>query len=254
MVFGMMQEIEATMLSETRQFRRDIGPRQNEPLPRQLADAYVDGTLAQRAQIVNDGDKSKIYRCLEREEPIQGIAHARLRVDYRTYKKPTPDRQNQMRFDYVTVDREDPAVSHPVAEMHLAIVQQNEFVLEHRYVEPAFRDRRGLGTALLHRAEEWAKMVAEQSGQDVIIRIEAGQPVVFEWARKNHYQLDESQQALFEEIQSHPDRFVFEPAVQRSKLVKDPYVFLAGQTGRKRGDAVRLIFKKVFSGQITSRE
>lgn len=217
-----------------------------EAIPAEIAQRFSDGTLAQDAPVAKIIGKSKVFRCFERNEDVAGIERAVLRIDYRVLPESIPGRRNEVRFSYVQKEAQDSDLVVPVAEMFLDCVDDEHMELAHRYVEPAFRERKGIGSALLQEAEAWVAQVARQKGHDIAITLGAGQPQLIDWIQKRGYVVAEDQASLLAEVKEHPDRFQLDSAVQRSDLVKEQYLFRKEIMGRKREDAIRLKFSKVI--------
>lgn len=215
-------------------------------IPDELAKRFAKGVLAEGAPLIKKIGKSDVYKCFEGNEELVGVERASLHIDYRVFPGDFPGRHNEVRFSYVQKDANDSAVTRPVAEMYLDCLDDGRMELAHRYVEPQFRERKGIGSALLLQAEAWVSQVAQHTGHDIIIDFQAGQPQVIDWIQKRGYVVSEDQASLLAEVKEHPDRFQLDSAVQRSALVKEQYLFRKEITGRKREDAIRLKFSKVI--------
>lgn len=212
------------------------------------ADAFVAGSILIGKERVHEGDKSVIYRCIEIDAGEVGVEGARFRLDYRKYHEVQEKQFDQLRFEYT---RENEQEQVPFAEMHLGIVDDTTFVLQHRYVSPDLRSGRGVGSQLLHRTEEWVQRVADDRNEPVRIVLQAGQESVFRWLEKMGFSVQEDQKDVLDELRSHPERFTQDSVIlseesSQAGVVKDPYIFRKEDEGRYMEDAIRLTFEKKF--------
>lgn len=223
-----------------------------DPLPKEVAERYVIRTWLEDAQMVHDGDKSKIYRVFERKEVIPGVGDGVLRVDARHWPHPNETlHRDQVRFEYVMNDPETGDVR-LVAEMHLNELEDDAFWLQHRYVQPEFRGRKGVGSALLRQAEDWLRQVGEVQGHDVRLGLSAGQVDVFRWLQKQKFWIRKREKSTLDEILQYPEHFDIESATDDPNITQDLYVFRKEIKGRTRDDSVRLRFEKRISTGLPS--
>lgn len=223
-----------------------------EPLPIGLAKALVGGSLGENSQIVHEGEMADIYRVYEKEEQVAEIPKTSFHLDYLKIKT-EEDLDNvfdQLRFEYATPNKDNEGYR-LISEMHLGIAPSNMFILQHRYVAPEFRGRRGIGTKLLKQAESFLQQVANEKGEDVTIALKTGQESVIKWLEKLGYEVIEDQQILRNELKNHPNRFFRDKVILSESstadgIEKDLYTFRQGETGRYMENAIRLTFKKVI--------
>jgi GNAT superfamily N-acetyltransferase len=213
-----------------------------ESLPKELAERYVARTWLAGAEMVHDGDKSRIHRIFERSTNIPGIGDGKLRVDVRHWHHPDEAlHRDQVRFEYVVPGEKGDRL---VAEMHLNELEEDAFWLQHRYVQPEFREGKGIGSALLEQTEDWLRQVGEARGCDARLGLKVGQIPVFRWLQKQKYWILKQDKPILDEILKHPDRFIVESASDDEGIVRDPYVFRKDSQGRTREHSVRLRFEK----------
>jgi GNAT superfamily N-acetyltransferase len=77
----------------------------------------------------------------------------------------------------------------------------------HRYVDPEYRNRRGVGTYLYEQSELWAKQVARKKGMDLRIALSTDQPDTMNWAEKRGYAPYPEEADKRKEVLEHLDRF-----------------------------------------------
>lgn len=225
---------------------------QMESLPKALAEQYVARTWLENAEKVQDGDKSKIYRIFERQTMIPGIGDGKLRVDARHWHHPDATlHRDQVRFEYVVPSEKGDRL---VAEMHLNELDEDAFWLQHRYVQPEFRGRKGIGSALLQQAEDWLRQVGEVQGHDMRLGLLAGQIDVFRWLQKQKFWIRKREKQKLDEILQYPERFDIECATDDPKITQDLYVFEKGKEARAYSDSVRLRFEKRIATGFPSPE
>ena len=210
---------------------------------------FVAGNIVDGKEIVHEGDKSVIYRCLETDISLPGIEKAKFRLDYRKYRASTERGFAQLRFEYTLPDKSGNQA--PFAEMHLGVANESMFVLVHRYVKPEYRDKRGIGSNLLNVAEEWVQQVANKRNQQITVVLCVGQEDVMKWAEKRGYAVVEDDKGLSDELREHPERFVKDHVIlseesAQAGVEKSPYTFRKEQEGRYMEDAIRLNFEKKF--------
>jgi GNAT superfamily N-acetyltransferase len=211
-----------------------------------LAQHFVQGRILESAQVVYEGDRSTIYRCLEENEVIPEIDNSRFHIDYRNYKQAEEHRPDQLRFEYEQLNDQGDN-DRLIAEMHLAILDSNHFNLEHRYVAEDLRGT-GIGTRLLQRVESWLKYVAQDTAQEVVMSLKTGQAGVISWLEKNGFSVKKEQEDLLNSFKQHPEEFVVEDVKDKDGLVKQQFIFKKETSGRSFEDAIRLQFDKVITG------
>ncbi|MFA7286788.1 MAG: GNAT family N-acetyltransferase [Patescibacteria group bacterium] len=218
------------------------------PLPEDLAHRFVNGTIFNDAEVVAEGEHGDIYRGFIREEPNIGIQAAKLRIDFQKSSSSNADTPKQVRFEYVQPDKVDSESDVLVAEMHIAPWGKNKFVLQHRYVQPEFQGKLGLGTKLLQQVESWLAQVASEKKEDVILEVDTGQKGVISWVEKNGFSVDPDQVKELQEVVDHPDRYALEDVPDVDGLTKPEFIFRNDTPGRTVIDAVRFTFSKKISG------
>jgi ribosomal protein S18 acetylase RimI-like enzyme len=218
-----------------------------ESLPKELAERYVARTWIDGTEMVHDGDKSRIYRIFECQATIPGVGVGKLRVDARHWHHPDETlHRDQIRFEYVLPGEKGDRL---VAEMHLNELEEDAFWLQHRYVQPEYRGRKGIGSALLQQAEDWLRQVGEVHGHDVRLGLSAGQIDVFRWLQKQKFLIRKREKPMLDEILRHPEHFDIESATDDPNITQDLYVFHKETPGRSREESVRLRFeKRIFTG------
>ncbi len=236
--------------------RREFTPQTSEIEPAKKAysvldsaDEFVAGRILDGKEKVHEGDKSTIYRCLETEADDLGVDGAHFRLDYRQYHEAEENQFNQLRFEYTRPNEDLEQV--PFAEMHIGVVNDRTFVLQHRYVTPDLRSGRGVGSRLFNLTQEWVQRVADDRSEPVSIVLQAGQESVFQWLEKMGFTVKEEQREILDELRMHPERFIQDEVIlseesSEAGVVKDPYTFRKGVEGRYMEDAVRLTFEKKF--------
>lgn len=217
---------------------------------KEYASQFVDGKIMDGKEIVHEGDKSKIYQCFEENINLPGIENAAFRLHYRKYHEASENRFDQLRFEYTLPNDESDQV--PFAEMHLGVANESTFVLEHRYVKPEYRDRRGVGTSLLNITEAFVQETSNKSDHEATILLRTGQEDVINWLEKKGYAVSEEDKEVLDELRQNPENFVKDQVIisddsAEAGIVKTPYTFRKETEGRYIEDAIRLTFEKKFN-------
>lgn len=223
------------------------------PIPKHIASEFVHSrdTFGQSALMVHEGDKTKINRVFEREENIPGAGKGMLVLDYRRYHQPDPKKFDRLQFEYRRVDPELPDQEQIVGQIHCQVIPDGSFTVDHRHIHPEFRRKFGLGTLLYQQAENFVQQVANERQSDVVLRMQAGQESVIEWAKKMGFVVIPEHQHVLDALRDHPEDFVVDDAFVSEEsraegIVKDRYTFHRNETTRFMENAIRVTMKKVI--------
>ena len=110
----------------------------------------------------------------------------------------------------------------------------------HREVQEEYRGRGlGLGSLVLTKLESEIEHQANYRNEAIVVKLQLGQPEVWEWFQRKGYVLDKDDIELAKEIADHPERFETKRAVAEDRM---KYMFRI-----KDGRSVRLNFTKIIS-------
>lgn len=224
-----------------------------EPLPEVLATNFVrdQESFGEDAEVVHDGDKTKILRVFQREELLPNIGQVSLILDYRKYHKENEKRPHRLQFEYLQANQDSSKGNRIIAQMQLQCVADGTFILDHRHVLPEFRGTSGIGKRLYEQAEHFIQQIANEKGADVTMGLQVGQQSVIVWAKKRGFSVIPEHEELFDELHDHPERFIEDdvfvsPESQAQGIVKERYTFRSDVAGRYMEDAIRITMKKVI--------
>jgi GNAT superfamily N-acetyltransferase len=183
-------------------------------LPEVIAEQFLAGTLSDAGQVVHEDEKSKTWRLFEQEIEVPSVGKALLRVDYRKVDDHVDPPFDQVRFDIVAAEAKIDGIHPRIAEMYFFRDEGrfgNQYPYDlmqvHRYVDPEYRNRRGVGTYLYEQSELWAKQVARKKGMDLRIALSTDQPDTMNWAEKRGYAPYPEEADKRKEVLEHLDRF-----------------------------------------------
>lgn len=180
---------------------------------------------------------------------LPGVVGAQLSIQYRRMRK-------QFRHDYdsrsviFNYGAVQSNVEAPVATLEFERVGERRYYLGHRYVEPAYRDRRGIGSQLLQQAEQLFQQLANRTGRRQRLEINLGQRSVLQWLLKNGYMAESRSREQVERIMHHPEEFVFHDIADLGDKIDRPDgIFPAGTTTFDLKNTVRVHLYKVIAQQ-----
>lgn len=209
-------------------------------LPEEAADEFVEGTFEHTSMASLSG-RGVLYA--ERPERMSGVeGNTLLRVRYAH-----SGIEGRMYFDYLTKDTATGAEKE-YASMVLRRNSDNEYVLEHRYVIPELRNRKGIGSQLYLQAEDWVQQIATRIKKPITLLAGVSQYDVLTWLTKQGYTPQEECVALYQDIMDNVG------VTNKYQLQGDedegwyaPYTILENSSGEEReGDSIRLVLKKVI--------
>lgn len=217
-------------------------------LPNTIAEQFLRNELGTDRSPDRIGENDKRWRLYEKEIDVPNVGKVLLRVDYRQANYPDenpPERFDQVRFDYVEASPDEHS---RIAEMHWYVEKGKsnnpypfDFMQVHRYVEPKYRDSKGVGRSLYQQAEAWAQQVADAKGENVVLALSTDQPQTMRWAEALDFTPYPKEREKREEIISHPELFTVIPSEVDS----------AGQERNEAierdGKRVRIWFRKILS-------
>ena len=180
---------------------------------------------------------------------LSGVAGAQLSIQHRRMRdqfRHDHDSRSVI-FNYGAV-RGD--VEEPVATLEFERVAERRYYLGHRYVEPAYRDRRGIGSQLLQQAEQLFQQLANRTGRRQRLEINLGQRSVLQWLLKNGYMAEARSQEQIERIMQHPEEFVFHDIADLGDKIDRPDgIFPTGTTTFDLKNTVRVRLYKIITQQ-----
>lgn len=215
-----------------------------ESLPPALAKEYLAGTLALGKPVSFEAGSVRFFRCAERKEFLSGVGDVTLLVDF--YKAPSnkhPDVCDQIYFRYMTVlpgQKEEIQV----ATITLNLVGPNEVNVYDRKVNPPFERNRGVGSRLLHQAEDWVRQVATELDAPITMVAGASQLDVLKWLYKWDYRpAEEGDAALYQDVMANPNNYEVLPE-ERGGL--SFLIFKLDERGRRNAQPIRINLKKII--------
>src|SRR5581483_7512851 len=218
-------------------------PERGEPneVDRQLkntAEQFVRGDIIKDKKVVHEGDVSTIYACFELPVSLPSISGVNLRLDYRQYHASGGQGKDQVRFEFTAANEKGNHV--PFTEMHLRVVDSRTFDLEHRYVQPEYRNERAMGSRLLKVAERWLQDVADIKQDTVHVFARVGQKSVMNWLEKNGFSVAKKDEETFRNIKEHPEQYVEDAVWGSTNPGLSHYLFPQSKANRSSIDAIRL--------------
>lgn len=222
-----------------------------ESLPTKYAFDFVHNQIQVRASDIREireslatGERINVARLFERKEPLPGLDNVSLCLDYSYPEQAESGVPRMMRFKYVMRNAE--GNEEEAAAMFLEPAGPQEFILNHRLVNPSYSDQK-LGMKLLQQVHDWVGQVAEENNLPVQITAYVGQAHVAKWLTKPElgYAVAANQQQLYDEVRKHPERFNIN---EEERGEKDRVFWLLRKepTGQEAEDKVRLAFVKTI--------
>jgi ribosomal protein S18 acetylase RimI-like enzyme len=176
---------------------------------------------------------------------LPGIADAQFSLQYRQYAGQWKDDFDGLLFDYETVQH---GVAAQIAALEFDRIMPRRFKMNHRYVEPQYRDRRGIGTQLLRQAEQLFQQLADRTQQRQRLEIELRQRNVLEWIIKNGFAPEPTHLAQVQAVREHPERFISRDVVDgRDDTLKADCIFPIDTTDFTLQQAIRLRLFKIIT-------
>lgn len=217
-------------------------------IPNTIAKQFLAHELGGERNPDRISANDKRWHLYEQAVEVPNIGKALLRVDYRQANYPDenpPERFDQIRFDYIEPDSDEHL---RIAEMHWYIEKSEshnpypfDLMQVHRYVEPKYRDRRGVGRNLYLQSEVWAQQVANEKGKEITLALSTDQPATMKWAEGLGYVPYPEERTRREEIIAHPERF----------MIVSPETDSAGQERNEAierdGKRIRIWFTKTLT-------
>lgn len=161
-------------------------------LPEHLADEFVEGTF-EHASMASLSGRGVLYA--ERSEKVPGVSgDSLLRVRYAH-----TGIEGRIYFDYIT-KKATTGAEVEYASMVLRRGHDDEYVLEHRYVIPAYRNHKGIGSRLYLQAEDWVRQIATRIKKPITLLAGVSQYDVLTWLTKHGYTPDEESTALYHDV------------------------------------------------------
>lgn len=183
---------------------------------------------------------------------LPGVADAQLSIQYERIRDELRQ-QHDARVIVLSYGIVDGGVEQPVASLEFERLAERRYYLRHRYVESEYRDRRGIGTQLLHQAEALIQQIADRTQRRQRIEVNLGQRSVLNWLLKNGYQADASSNERLDRVRNHPAEFIFHEIDDVGDQVDRPDgIFPAGTTQFKFNNTVRIRLYKTIVQQRTA--
>ncbi len=212
-----------------------------ESLPTALAKEYLAGTLALGKPVSFEAGAVKFFRCAERKEFLPGVGEVTLLVDF--YKAPHPDVYDQIYFRYMTV-LSDQKEETQVATITLTLVGPNEVNVYDRKVNPPFERNMGVGSRLLHQAEDWVRQVATELRAPVTMVAGVSQLDVLKWLYKWNYRpAEETDASLYQDVVANPGNYEILPEVRGGLSF---LIFKLDERGLRKTQPIRINLKKII--------
>lgn len=202
--------------------------------------AIHTGEVSDQAKIIYDDGGAVSARLQTVTEQLPQIGQVHLVVDYVHFRQRDAGEADYILLQYERDDQH-------IAELEFEFHADGTVMMRHRYVQPDYRGHK-IGNRLLQQSETIFQALANQRKQPVEVWEEVGQRKVLAWLLRNGYTArDEASRLLIEQVQAHPEQFVF--ADVNGALVRDEGIFKPTTTGRSSKDLVMMEVHKVLQPQ-----
>lgn len=213
------------------------------PLPETVILSLIDGHFS-GLPVTTDNEVATEFVLYRTPITVAGIPDAELLIEYRKYVEKWDDEHDALIFTYTTGSGPS---EQPVAILEFNLQMPRCYRLNHRYVEPSYRNRRGVGTQLLRQAEQFFQQLAYRTRERQRLEINLGQSSVLQWALKNGFIPEPSHQAKVQQVLHHPEEFVIHDVMDdRDDLLKTNCIFPRDTKEFTMAQTVRLSLYKII--------
>ncbi|MBI4407461.1 MAG: hypothetical protein HY565_03100 [Candidatus Kerfeldbacteria bacterium] len=202
-----------------------------------VINAILTGEVSDQAEVTYDDGGAVHARLQTVTEQLPQVGPVSLTVDYVHFRQRDAGEADHILLQYEHGDEH-------IAELEFEFPADGTVMMRHRYVQPAYRGHR-IGDRLLQQSETIFQALANRRKQPVEVWEEVGQRKVLAWLLRNGYTArDEQSRVLIEQVQTHPEQFVF--ADVNGALVRDEGIFAPTTTGRSSHDLVMMQVHKIL--------